>query len=111
MIVNDENMKLKLKNDVKWPCEIKMKSKNVEIHFIKVRPSLWANFSPSCSYDSEPSILTIFDRMIVLLNVKLTHDTRLIALKYSGNTINYIPIGSHVLLKLMMNGMFLDFNL
>lgn len=90
-----------LEEDVRWPCSLKIHQTIIEIKLMKELPKLWKSYGNKLK---ENVNMDEFFRMKVVHVSDLTHDTKLIGLKYEDTVLHYMHIGHHVQLKKNVEG-------
>lgn len=101
VLVEQEIGVYELEDDVRWPCNIKVNHFRTEIRLMKENSKLWSIFGKKSSTSTH--VKEDFCSMEVIVQTKVTHDTKLIGLKYVDKIIHYIHAGHHVRLRNIKN--------
>ncbi|CAH0393431.1 unnamed protein product [Bemisia tabaci] len=96
---------VKLESTVRWPCKVKLNPTvgKVELEFRKVESALWRTFGVLMK--NVPSeIVSSSWKMTVIKSDSITHDTKILVLKYVDCVYNYVPVGCHVMFEAVIDG-------
>lgn len=103
VVLNNKVQCFNLEAGVSWPCPVIVdNSGKVQVKLNKRKPGLWRSYGTK--EISEAVSLPEYWPVTITSIVALTHDTKQIDVIYKENIFNYIPIGHHILVKVLVNG-------